>query len=337
MLMDYYKEEVKEVFRELASSEKGLSEKEAEKRLEKYGRNEITQKKKISKLKIFINQFKSFLILILVLAVIISAIVGYTEYLNQGNSLISHFVDSIVILIIIILNALFGFFQEFKAEKSIEALKKLGGLKCKVFRDGKIKEIFAYLVVPGDILVLEEGDKVGADAKLLEEVELNVDESLLTGESVPVSKNLNLISKNVVVAERKNMIFSNTIITRGRGRALVVKTGMDTEVGKIAHMIQETEEGLSPLQKKLQTFSKYLGLIFLAICFIVFLVGLVRGFGTTEMLLIAVSLAVAAIPEGLPAVVTITLALGVQRMVKRNALIRKLNSVEALGSVDVSC
>ncbi|MBW3012489.1 calcium-transporting P-type ATPase, PMR1-type [Candidatus Woesearchaeota archaeon] len=321
--MEFYNKKIDFVFSELGSSKNGLSPEEAATRLEKYGRNEITKKHEISKLKIFLEQFKDFIIWILIIATIISAVLG-------------EWVDALAIGIILLLNALLGFIQEYKAEEAIEKLKQLASLKAFVFRNGQEMEIDATEVVPGDIILLTEGDKVPADARLFEQHSLYSQEAALTGESMPVSKNTDVLEK-AAVADQANMVFAGTVVTRGNGKAVVVRTAMDTELGKIATLIEETKQPPTPLQVKLDHFGKLLGILVLAIAAVVFVVGVVRGFPAFEMFLAAVSLAVAAIPEGLPAVVTITLALGVQRMIKRNTLVRRLPSVETLGSTTVIC
>jgi len=333
----YHNKEIKEIFKELNSSENGLEEKEAEKRLQEYGLNEIKEEKKISPLKIFINQFKNFLIYILFAAVVISTIIGYQEYMQHGGNLLKHLMESIAILIILIMIGVIGFIQEYRAEKAIEALKKLASLKAKVMRDGKKKEIDVSNLVPGDIVVLETGDKIPADSRLIEIIDLQTQEAALTGESLPVKKELKALAEKTQVADRSNMVFSGTIVTNGKGKAVVTGTGMKTEIGKIAKMIQETKPEPTPLQIKLEKLGKMLGVAVIAICIIVFITGALTGKNLIEMFKIAVSLAVAAVPEGLPAVVVVSLALGARRMVKRNALIRKLPSVETLGATTVIC
>ena len=322
--MDYYNYPINKILDEFKTSSKGLSQQEAEKRLEKYGFNEIKEEKKISLFQIFFNQFKSPLIIILLAAIILTLMIG--EY-----------TDSILISIIVLVNALLGFAQEYKAEKSIEALKKLTSLKATVIRDGNEKRILAKELVPGDIIRLEEGKKIPADARLLETISLETHESALTGESTPVAKETNTLKKKKSVAEQSNMIFSGTTITKGRGKAVVVRTGMKTEIGRIAGMMQSEKKEQTPLQLTLAKFGKLLGVAVIVICIIVFLTGLLRGNNAIEMFESAIALAVAAIPEGLPAVVTITLALGVTRLVRKNALIRKLHSVETLGCTNVIC
>ena len=323
--MLYHAKTIKNIFENLTTSGTGISHEEAKQRLLRYGKNEIKEEEPISVLNIFISQFKSFIIGILVIAVVISILIH--EYL-----------DAAVIGIILLLNAFLGFIQEYRAEKSIEALKKMASLQAVIIRDGKEKKIDAKELVPGDIILLETGEKVPADARLIEIANLQTQEASLTGESLPVKKEIAVLAANTPVADRRNMIFSGTIITNGRGKAVVVHTGMETEFGKIAKMIQKVMvEPPTPLQRKLKIFGEWLGLATIIICLAVFLIGLGAKVPVLEMFIAALSLAVAAIPEGLPAVVTISLALGIKRMVKRHALIRKLPFVETLGSTTVIC
>lgn len=309
-----------EVMKNLGTSENGLSEQEAKLRLEKFGFNEIKERKKISPLKIFFRQFKSFLIGILLVAAIVSL------FLNE-------MLDASVIFAILMMNAFLGFFQEYRAEKAIEALKKLMVQKVKVVRDGEQKEIDSKELVPGDVIILEEGEGIPADCRLIESFSLAVDESSLTGESTPVEKQIEQI-QDLPLAERSNMLFMGTFVARGRGKAVVVQTGMNTEVGKIVKEIEEAEEA-TPLQKKLDKFGKLLGALVLIICFFVFIMGYLEDLNVIDDFFIAVALAVSAVPEGLPAVVTVALALGVSRMAKKNALVRKLSAVETLGCTTV--
>ncbi|MEM7815588.1 MAG: calcium-transporting P-type ATPase, PMR1-type [Candidatus Aenigmatarchaeota archaeon] len=313
----------KQVLEKLNSDEKGISEEESLIRLQKYGPNEIREEKKISKTEIFINQFRSTLVIILIAATIFSAAIG-------------EIFDAAAIIAIVILNAIFGFVQEYKAEKAIEALKRLSSPESIVIRDGKKRTIPSRNLVPGDIVVLEQGTKVPADIRLIEVSELRIDESPITGESSPVTKKTQPI-KASVLAERKNIAWMGTIVTYGRGKGVVVETGMRTEIGRIASSVQEAGEEETPLQKKLAVFGKKLGIMILAICGIVALTGILRGNPVVDMIITGIALAVAAIPEGLPAVVTITLALGVHKLSKNNAIIRKLPAVEALGSTTVIC
>lgn len=271
-----------------------------------------------------ISQFTSFIVLILIAALIISLVIGEK-------------IDAIVIGVILILNGILGFIQEYKAEKAIQALKKLASLKATVIREGKKQEVNSINLVPGDVIILETGDKIPADSRLIKTINLETQESSLTGESTPVIKDLKLLSEKTSIADQKNMVFAGTIVTKGRAKAIVVNTGMNSQIGTIATLIQEEKQKLTPLQIKLKQLGKFLGIATIVVCAVVFLAGTLAGKNTLEMFIAAVSLAVAAIPEGLPAVVTISLALGVRRMVKRNSLVRKLPSVETLGSTTVIC
>jgi Ca2+-transporting ATPase len=315
--------DIKDVFAELKTSENGLSEQEARKRLEKYGLNELVEKRKISRLGIFLRQFKSLLIIILIIAAVLSFF-------------IESIIDSVVILAIVILNGVIGYIQEYKAEKAMEALKKLTLPSIFVLRDGRKKKIEKKFLVLGDMVLLEEGDKAPADIRLTEVTELEVDEAVLTGESLPVIKQTSVF-KNAQIGEQKNMVFMGTAVDSGRGRGIVVRTGMNTEMGKIAEMIQTAEEKTTPLQQKLDKFGKNLGIMILVICAIVAFVGIFRGNPVLQMVITSIALAVAAIPEGLPAVVTITLAFGLKKMAKKNAMVRKLTTVETLGCVTAIC
>ena len=323
--MYWHTKGIDSIYSEINSSKTGLTDHESSKRLEKYGKNKLVKKQKFTAIKIFINQFKSFLVVLLTLAVIVSYYLG-------------EIIDAYVIGIIIILNALLGFVQEYKAERAIESLKKLSTTNAKVLRDGKEELINAEELVPGDIILLEEGDKVPADARLVEVINLEIDESTLTGESTPVSKELVVLKKEkLVVSEIRNMIFMNTLVSRGRATAIVVETGMSSELGKIAKTITEQKTPETPLQKKLEVVAKNLGIAAIIISIAVFGMGLLKGEPIVEMFTTAVSLAVAAVPEGLPAVVTITLALGLTKMAKVKAIVRRLPVVETLGSATVIC
>ena len=320
----YHKKEAGEVLKELNSNTHGLSSKEALIRLKKHGKNEIQKFKKISPLFIFLNQFRSFIIYVLLAATVLAFVLGETT-------------DAIVILVIVILNALLGFVQEYKAEKSIEALRKLSAPTATVLRDNKTIRINSSEIVPGDIIIIEEGSYIPADARLIDVSSLAIDESTLTGESTSVNKNIEIIKKDTIISNQKNMVFAGTIAVRGRGKAIVVFTGLNTELGKIAKEIQLTQERETPLQKKLRVLGIYITVSILIIAGIIFLLDFFEGDPLINSILTAISLAVAAIPEGLPAVVTITLALGTQRMLKKNALVRRLSAVESLGSVTVIC
>ena len=327
----WFNKEVKDVEKELETDlEKGLDSSKVEAHKAKYGLNELQEKKKDSLFKKFIAQFKDFSIIVLIVAAIVSGAVGIAE--GEGIT------DTIIILIVVLLNAIIGVVQESKAEKSLEALKKLSEHAAKVIRDGKEQVIPARELVPGDIVIIETGDYVSADLRIIEAVNLKSQESSLTGESVPVEKETAPIEGTEIgIGDRVNMLFSSSLITYGRGKAVVVETGMNTEVGKIAGMLNETEKQETPLQRRLNSLGKTLGIAALAICAVIFVIGLLQGKGVIGMFMTAVSLAVAVIPEGLVAVSTIVLAIGVQKMVKKNAIVKKLPAVETLGSSTVIC
>ena len=303
----------------------GLSDDEVKKRISEYGTNELKEEAKKSFLSKLLAQFADFLILILIGAAVISFIVG------EGK-------DALVILAIVVLNAFLGLYQEGKAEKALEALKKMSSPTAKVIRNGHVSEVDASTLVPGDIVALDAGDIIPADLRLIESSNLKVEEASLTGESVPVEKDSNIVfQEDVSLGDRKNMAYMSTSITYGRGKGVVVETGHNTEIGKIATMIQTFEDQTTPLQKQLNRLGKVLGITTIIICIGVFLIGLLQGREVLEMFMVSISLAVAAIPEGLPAIVTIVLALGMNRMVKRNAIVKKLLAVETLGSTTVIC
>ena len=311
-------------------AELGLSNNQVLENRNKYGLNELKEKKKKSLIVKFLEQFKDFMIIILIIAAIVSGVIGTL----QGEGI----TDTIIILIVVVVNAIIGVAQENKAEKSLEALRKLSSHAAKVLRDGEISVIPSKDLVPGDVVILDTGDYVPADLRIIEAANLKSQEASLTGESLPVEKNISTIENSEVgIGDRANMLFSSSLITYGRGRAIVVETGMNTEVGKIAGMLSETEDNETPLQTKLNKLGKTLGIVALVICAIIFVVGLLYGKKPIEMFMTAVSLAVAAIPEGLAAVSTIVLAIGVQKMVKRNAIVKKLPAVETLGSATVIC
>ena len=320
------------VIKELNTSENGLSNSKAEKRLKKYGKNKISTKNKISPLKIFIKQFTSVLIIILILAAIFSYSIGFIP----GQS--PHLIDAILILVIVFLNGIFGFVQDYKAEKSITMLKKLSRPKSLILRNGKRKIIDSSKIVPGDVIILKEGDKIPADARIIFERDLKIDESSLTGESIGVQKATKKLKKKTSLEEKKNMVFSNTTVLRGIGKAVVVSTGMDTQIGNIATEISSVKKEKTVFEKEVNKLGKKLGLGIIGIIGIIFLVQVFLGdLGIVKIILTSISLAVAAIPEGLPAVVTLTLALGTRKMAKRNSLVRKLSVIESLGAVNVIC
>ncbi len=310
----------------------GLSEEEVDFRRSKYGKNKLEEKKKETLMIKFFKQFNDFMIIILILASIVSAGISYLQGEND-------YIDSIIIIAIVILNAIMGVVQEAKAEKSIEALKQMTPPKAKVIRDnGKSKEINAEELVPGDIIVLEAGNYVPADSRLLESHNLKIEESSLTGETEGVLKDADMIAKKgIALGDMKNLAFMTSIVVNGSGKAVVTETGMNTKVGKIANMIIEDKEPETPIQKKLAQVGKILGLVCLAICVLIFVIGMIKKMDPIEMFMTSVGLAVAAIPEGLPAIVTIVLSIGVTKMAKNNSIVRKLPAVETLGSSKVIC
>ena len=338
----------KEVLQQLDSNvEQGLTSQEAGERLVKYGPNKLPEKKKTPLFFVFLGQFNDPMIFILLAAALLSVAISIFNVVKNGESF--DFADPIIILGVCVLNAIIGTVQENKAEKSLEALKKMSSPTCVVRRDGKLVELKAEELVLGDIVILEEGRTVPADLRLTEAINLKTDESSLTGESLPVEKDANIVfSDEVGVGDRVNMVYMSTPVVYGRGEGVVVRTGIDTETGKIAKMLSEGEDDTTPLQKQLAKLSKFLGILTIVIVVIIFGVQIIdlaksnggaKGWldGIVENFMFAISLAVAAVPEGLPAVVTIVLALGVQKMVKANTIVRKLPSVETLGAVSVVC
>ena len=310
----------------------GLTNEQVKNNQEKYGLNKLKEKKKKGMFRKFLDQFKDVMILILIAAAIISFVIACVEKNPK------EFFEPALILLIVILNAVMGVFQEAKAEKALDALKNMSAPHARVIREGQEQIIDASLLVPGDIIKLEAGDFVPADAILLESTSLKSEESALTGESVPSEKSAyEEVKENAPIGDRTNMVFSGCSITYGTALALVVHTGMDTEMGKIANLLNDEGDTQTPLQKKLAQLGKYLGVIALLACAIVFVVGLTNGLEVMDIFMVSVSLAVSAIPEGLPVIVTIVLSIGVQRMVKKNALIRRLPAVETLGSASVIC
>jgi len=323
--MHWHQKTVEDATGELNTSLKGLSSEEAEKRLLEHGPNELTEKKNRTVFMMFLDQFKDFMILVLIAAAIISGIIGDAS-------------DTIAIIVIVGLNSVIGFVQEYRAEKAMALLRKMAAQYALVIRAGNPVNIPASQLVPGDVVILEAGKIVPADMRLIETAQLRVEEAALTGESLPIEKQTKLLrDEHLPIGDRKNMAYKGTIVSYGRGRGMVTATGMATELGKIATMLQEEEEVKTPLQKRLAAFGQKLALAVLAICAIIFGVGILRGEEPLLMLLTAISLAVAAIPEALPAVITISLALGASKMVRQNALIRKLPAVETLGSVTYIC
>ncbi|EGT0000657.1 calcium-transporting P-type ATPase, PMR1-type [Clostridium perfringens] len=322
----WYKKSKNEILQELNVDEKnGLSSTEALRRLEKYGKNKLETKKKKTLFKQFLSQLKDVMIYILIIAAIISAFLGEIS-------------DALIILLVIIINAVIGVIQESKAEKALDALKELSTPKALVKRDGSLKEILSEDLVPGDIVIIDAGRYIPGDLRLIDTANLKIEESAFTGESVPSEKDASFLpNKEIPIGDQNNMAFMSTLATYGRGVGVVVGTGMNTEIGKIAKMIEQEENDETPLQKKLSELGKILGFLAVGICILIFIISFFQGRDLLEMFLTSISLAVAAIPEGLPAIVAIVLALGVQRMVKKNAIIRKLPAVETLGSVSIIC
>ena len=328
----WYTLSTKEVEKQMQTNiEFGLNEKQVEDKQNKFGLNKLEEKKKESIVIKFIKQFNDFMIIILIIASIISAVVARLEGSND-------YFDSIIIIAIVVFNAIMGLVQEAKAEKSLEALKKMTAPTCRVKRNGKISTIKSEQIVPGDIVLLEAGNYVPADCRLISSSNLKIEESSLTGETVPVLKEANSILKEkTALGDMVNMAFSTTIVVNGHGEAIVTDIGMNTKVGKIAKMIITNEAPETPIQKKLGEVGKSLGIACLGICLLIFVIGLLKKIEPIEMFMTSVGLAVAAIPEGLPAIVTIMLAIGVTKMAKKNSIIRKLPAVETLGSSSVIC
>ena len=331
--MLFYHQPKEDVVKSLSTDEhNGLTSNQAAGLQEKYGPNKLKEKKKKTNIERFAEQFKDVMILILIAAAVVSFIVACVE----GNA--KEFFEPVLILLIVVLNAVMGVLQESKAEKALDALKNMSAPHARVIRDGKEKIIDAASLVPGDIIKLEAGDFIPADARLLTSASLKSEESALTGESVPSEKDAAAqIKENAPLGDRNNMVFSGCGVTYGTGTAVVTATGMDTEMGKIANLLDSESDTQTPLQKKLAQLGKYLGIMALAACAVIFIVGISSGIPVMEIFMTAVSLAVSAIPEGLPAIVTVVLSIGVQRMVKRNALIRRLPAVETLGSASIIC
>ena len=327
----FYSSPVEEVSREMGTDPvHGLKTNEIGARLEKYGKNTLVQKKNRSFISMFFSQFKSFMIILLIIAAIISGIMG----IKTGEGLL----DTYIIMGILLLNAFIGAYQEFKAQKSLESLKKMAAPMAKVVRDGESMVINVEDVVPGDVVELEVGDIVPADIRITESCNMSIQESSMTGESVPVEKNPDTLpDEDIPLGDRKNMAYSSGVVTFGHGRGIVVGTGMNTEIGKIADMLGGESDTQTPMQARLENLGKVIGTASVLICVVIFIIGILYGRPVINMLMVAVSLAVAAIPEGLPAISTIILSMGVRRMVKHNAIIRKLPSVETLGCTTVIC
>lgn len=331
--MAYYSEKMEEVLSEFKTdANTGLTSGLAAERLTQFGENRLREKKKKTTVQRFLEQFKDVMILILIAAAVVSFVVACYE----GEP--KEFFEPVLILLIVVMNAIMGVMQESKAEKALDALKSMSAPHARVIRDGKEQVVDAAFLVPGDLIKLEAGDFIPADARLLSSASLKSEESALTGESVPSEKDaLAQVKEKAGIGDRTNMVFSGCSVTYGTGTAVVTATGMNTEMGKIANLLEGESDGQTPLQKKLAQLGKYLGIVALAACAVIFVVGIMSGMHVMEIFMTAVSLAVSAIPEGLPAIVTIVLSIGVQRMVKKNAIIRRLPAVETLGSASVIC
>ncbi len=319
-----YSMDIETLLKSLDSKRTGLTQQEASKRLAKFGSNVLRKEHGKSPLRLFLLQFKNILVIILLIATALSIVVGEVY-------------DAVVIIAIVVAVAVLGFTQEYRAEKAIEALKKMTASTALVLRGGKEVRIRTQEIVPGDILLLSTGDKIPADARLIEAMNLKTDEAPLTGESVPVGKNTDELAEGVPISERANMVFTGTIVAYGRGKAIVTSTGMDTEFGNIARMVQEAKEERTPLEVRMAFVGKWLGILSVSICAAIIVLGVVRQHPILEMVLWGISLAVAAVPEALPAVVTGALALGMYRMARQQAIVRKLPAVETLGCTSVIC
>jgi len=340
--INWHAMETDEVMRALNVTYQGLSIQEVEERLKKYGYNELKEKKRTTALQMFLGEFKDVFIILLLVATVFSVMIGYYELLKgTAESFLEAYTDAITIGIIVVLVAVAGFIQEYRAEKALEVLKKLAAPRARVMRDGKEMIIPAREVVPGDILLLEAGDTIPADARLIEGVELKADEAVLTGESTPVNKNTAIVKTEAPVTDRKNMLFMATHTIYGRGKAVVTATGMNTEFGRIAELVQTAEEEETPLQKKLDRFAKQIAYAVLVLCAIIFVLEVfAEGFvikAFVDSFMSSIALSISVVPEGMPAIVTISLALGAREFARRHALIRKLSSAESLGSVTVIC
>ena len=324
MTESWHEKELEQIFEGLGTSSMGLNTKEVVQRQEKYGKNELEESRKKSTFRIFLEQFQDFLVIILIAAAVLSGFMKDVE-------------SCVVILLVITMNALLGTIQYKKAEQSLESLKRMSAPQAKVYRDGEITALAAKELVPGDVLVLEAGDFVPADGRILENASMRLNESALTGESVTVEKEVSVLAQETPLGDRKNMVFSGSFLTYGRGKVLVTSTGMQTELGKIAALLKSTREKQTPLQLSLNKFGRSLSFLIIGICIVLFGLSILRGIPVTDAFLFAVALAVAAIPEALSSIVTIVLAFGTARLARENAIIRKLQAVEGLGSISVIC
>ncbi|HID90793.1 TPA: ATPase, partial [Candidatus Bathyarchaeota archaeon] len=332
--------DIEEVLRALKANHEGLTDDEARRRLLEFGFNELVERRRVTGLQIFLRQFKDVFVIMLLIAIAISAAIAWykANVALETPGLVEEYADAIAIGAIVVLNATVGFVQEYRSEKAMEAMKRLTAPKARLVRGGREVVVPAREVVPGDLVLLEAGDRVPADGRLIEAVSLKTDEAVLTGESTPVEKGTARIEAEAPVADRKNMVFMATYVIYGRGKALITSTGMGTEFGKIAEMVQTVEEKETPLKLKLERFARRLAAIIVVICALIFVLEQLRGgVDVVEIFMTAVALAVSAVPEGLPAIVTVTLALGARDLAKHNAIIRKLSSAETLGSTTVIC
>jgi len=336
----FHAEKVEEVLQSLNTSQEGLSSEEAERRLREYGPNMLQEKERIGPFQIFLRQFQDVFVLMLLAAIVISLL---SVFMKGAEATLEDYADSITIAVIVILNATVGFVQEYRSERAMEALREYAAPRARVLRDGKEKIIPAEQVVPGDVLLLESGDRIAADGRIIESFDLQTNEAVLTGESTPVEKHTRPVPADASIGDRRNMVYMGTHVIYGRGRAVVTATGMNTEFGRIAGMIQEVEEKTPPLKAKLNRFAKTLTKFIIIVCAVIFVLELIREpdalqFGNMiEYFMTVVALAVSAVPEGLPAIVTIALALGARELAKHNAVIRKLAAAETLGSTTVIC
>ena len=325
MSKQYYQQSSTEVLEALGVSENGLNSHEVEQMRETYGTNELQEADRKNIAQVFLEQFKDFLVIILIIAAMVSAFLGEVE-------------SSIVIVVVVLLNAILGTVQHVKAEHSLNSLKSMASPTAKVLRDGQMLELPSKEIVVGDFLLLDAGDHISADGRLIECHSLQMNESSLTGESLPIEKITESIEQNdLPIGDRKNMVFSGSFITNGRGKVVVTSIGMQTEIGKIAHLLGQAKEKKTPLQVSLDLFGKKLAFAIIIICIAIFALDIIRGRELIDSFMFSVSLAVAAIPEALSSIVTIVLAFGTQKMAKENAIIRNLHAVESLGSVSVIC
>ncbi|MFQ6076774.1 MAG: cation-translocating P-type ATPase, partial [Candidatus Bathyarchaeia archaeon] len=336
---EWHAMDVDEVIRLLETGREGLSEEEAERRLRMFGPNELVEKGRVTAIQLLLRQFKDVFVAMLIVAISISIVLGWYETQTHpgAGGIVETYSDAITISAIVVLNAVVGFLQEYRSERAMEAMKKMTAPKARLIRGGRRVTVPAREVVPGDLILLETGDRIPADAILLKAIDVEADEAVLTGESTPVPKRVGVVGSGAPVAERSNMVFTATHVVYGRGEALVTATGMATEFGKIAAIVQAAEDEETPLQRRLDDFAKKLALIIVSVCVAVFLVTGIRGGPLTEAFMTSIALAVSAVPEGLPAIVTVTLALGARELAGRNAVIRRLSSVETLGSTTIIC